>query len=95
LVYFRLSGCLQAYGKRPCHKQDIGTNTNNPGYLVFEFGCSRKEVTEESRKLHNKKRDNLYALPTAIRVIKSSREMGGTCGMYGGEEMHTDYTGET
>jgi len=36
--------------------------------------AKRKEVTGKARKLHNEERNDLYALPTAIRVIKSSRE---------------------
>jgi len=36
--------------------------------------AKREKVTGESRKLHNEERNDLYALPTAIRVIKPSRE---------------------
>jgi len=38
----------------------------------------------------------LYALPTAIRVIKSSRERWARhMACMGGEEIHRDYNGET
>ena len=37
------------------------------------FGPKRNEVTEEWRKLHNKKLDDLYSSSNIIRVIKSRR----------------------
>jgi len=58
------------------------------------FGSKRDEVTEEWRKLHNEELYDLYYSPSA-RVIKS-REVGGACSAYGGEErrMH-GFGGET
>jgi hypothetical protein len=38
------------------------------------FGHRRDEVTEEWRKLHNEKLNDLYSSPNIVRVIKS-REM--------------------
>jgi hypothetical protein len=37
------------------------------------FGSKRDEVTEEWRKLHNEKLNNLYSSPNILRVIKSRR----------------------
>jgi hypothetical protein len=37
------------------------------------FGPKRDEVTRGSRKLHNKKLQNLYSSPNIIRMIKSRR----------------------
>ena len=44
------------------------------------------EVTEESRRLHNKELYALCSSPYIIRVIKSRREMGRACGTHGEEE---------
>jgi hypothetical protein len=37
------------------------------------FGPKRDEVTRESRKLHNGEINDLYSLPSLVRVIKSRR----------------------
>jgi hypothetical protein len=37
------------------------------------FGPKRDEVTREWRKLHNQELNDLYFLPTVVRVIKSRR----------------------
>jgi len=37
------------------------------------FGPKRDEVTEEWRKVHNEKLNDLYCLPNIVRVIKSRR----------------------
>jgi hypothetical protein len=50
------------------------------------FGPKRDEVTGEWRGLHNKELYALYSSPSIIRVIKSRRQMGRTCGTYRGEE---------
>jgi hypothetical protein len=50
------------------------------------FRPKRDEVTGECRRLHNKELYALYSSPNIIRVIKSRRQMGRTCGTYGGEE---------
>ena len=47
-------------------------------------GPKWQELTGEWRKLHIKELHDLYCSPN-IRVIKED-EMGGVCGMYGGEE---------
>ena len=47
------------------------------------FGPKRDEVTGEWRRLHNKKLYALYSSPNIIRVIKSRKQMGRTCGTYG------------
>ena len=54
--------------------------------LRRKFGPKRDEVTEGCRKLHNKELYALYSSSNIIRVIKSRRQMGRTCGMYGTEE---------
>jgi hypothetical protein len=60
--------------------------------VLRTFGPKREKVTEEWRKLHNKKLSNLYSSPNIIRVIKSRRMklarhvacMGERRGVYGG-----------
>jgi hypothetical protein len=37
------------------------------------FGPKRDEVTGEWRKLHNEELNDLYSLPSIVRVVKSSR----------------------
>jgi hypothetical protein len=37
------------------------------------FGLKRGEVTGEWRKLHNEELNDLYSLPSIIRIIKSRR----------------------
>jgi hypothetical protein len=37
------------------------------------FGPNRDEVTGEWRKVHNEELNDLYSLPTIVRVIKSRR----------------------
>jgi hypothetical protein len=37
------------------------------------FGPMRDKITEEWRKLHNEKLDDLYFSPNSVRVIKSRR----------------------
>jgi hypothetical protein len=37
------------------------------------FGPRRDEVTGEWRKLHNDRMNDLYALPSSVRVVKSRR----------------------
>ena len=34
------------------------------------FGAKRDEVTEEWRKLHNEKLNDLYCSPNVVRVVK-------------------------
>jgi len=59
------------------------------------FGPKRDEVTGEWRKLHNEELYDLYFSPNIVGVIKS-REVGGACSMYGGEERRIQgFGGET
>jgi hypothetical protein len=37
------------------------------------FGPKRDEVTAEWRKLHNEELNNMYPLPSIVRVVKSRR----------------------
>jgi hypothetical protein len=37
------------------------------------FGPKRDGVTREWRKLHNEELDDLYSLPSIVRVVKSRR----------------------
>ena len=37
------------------------------------FGLKRDEVTGEWRKLHNEELNDLYSLPSIVRVVKSRR----------------------
>jgi hypothetical protein len=37
------------------------------------FGPKRNEVTGEWRRLHNEELNNLYSLPSIVRVVKSRR----------------------
>jgi hypothetical protein len=50
------------------------------------FGPKRDEVTGEWRKLHNEELNDLYSLPSIVRVVKSRRMrwVGHMAGM--GEE---------
>jgi hypothetical protein len=41
--------------------------------LVKSSGPKRDEITGEWRKLHNEELNDLYSLPTIVRVIKSRR----------------------
>jgi hypothetical protein len=60
------------------------------------FGPKRDEVTGEWRRLHNKELYVLYSSTNIIRVIKSRRQMGRTCGTYGGEKRCIQgFSGET
>jgi hypothetical protein len=60
------------------------------------FGPKREEVTGEWRRLHNKQLYAMYSSPNIIRVIKSRRQMGRTCGAYGVEERCIQgFNGET
>jgi hypothetical protein len=60
------------------------------------FGPKRDEVTGEWRRLHNKELYALYSSTNIIRVIKSRRQMGRTCGIYGGKKSCIqDFSGET
>jgi hypothetical protein len=60
------------------------------------LGPKRDEVTGEWRRLHNKELYALYSSLNIIRVIKSRRQMGRTCGTYGGEERCIKgFSGET
>jgi hypothetical protein len=48
------------------------------------FGPRRDEVTGDWRRMHNEELNDLYALSSVVRVIKSRRkEMGWACGAYG------------
>jgi len=50
------------------------------------FGPKRDEVTEEWRKLHNEKLNDLLSSPIIIWVIKLRRRRWvGACSTYGGE----------
>jgi len=52
------------------------------------FGPKRDEITGEWRKLHNEELNDLYCSPDIFRVINYRRmEWGGTCSMFGQEEM--------
>jgi hypothetical protein len=46
------------------------------------FGPKR-EVDGPWRKLHNDELHSLYSSPNIVRVIKSRRMRGGTCGTHG------------
>jgi hypothetical protein len=60
------------------------------------FGPKRDELRGEWRRLHNKELYALYSSPNIIREIKSRRQMGRTCGTYGGEERCIQgFSGET
>jgi hypothetical protein len=50
------------------------------------FGPKRNEITGDGRRLHNEELYELSFSPNIIREIKSIRQMGRTCGTYGGEE---------
>jgi hypothetical protein len=50
------------------------------------FGPKRDGVTGGWRKLHNEELHNLYSSSSIIRIIKSRRMRGGTCGTNWGEE---------
>jgi hypothetical protein len=50
------------------------------------FGPKTEEVTGEWRKPLNKKLYALYSSTNTIRVMKSRRQMGRTCGTSGREE---------
>jgi hypothetical protein len=52
------------------------------------FGPKSEEVRSKWRRLHNKELYALYSSPNVIRVMKSRRQMGRTCGTYGGEQKH-------
>ena len=39
--------------------------------LMKVFGPKRDEVTGEWRKLHNEELNDLYSLPSIVRVVKS------------------------
>ena len=41
------------------------------------FGPKRDELTGESRKLHNEKLNDLYTIPSIVRVVKSRRMRWG------------------
>jgi hypothetical protein len=41
------------------------------------YGSKRDEVTGEWRKIHNEELNDLYSLPTIVRVIKSRRIWAG------------------
>ena len=59
------------------------------------FRPEKEEVTGEWRKLHNEELTDLYCSPNIVRVIKS-REVGGACSTYGGEESRIQgFCGET
>jgi hypothetical protein len=47
------------------------------------FGPKREE-DGSWRKLHNDELHNLYSSPNIVRMIKSRRMRGGTCGTHGG-----------
>jgi len=49
------------------------------------FGPKRDEITGEWRKLGNEEFNDLYCSPNIVRD-KIKNEMGGACGVYGGEE---------
>jgi hypothetical protein len=58
----------------------VGNNDNRWRLRVFEnrvlrrvFGPKRDEVTGEWRKLHNEELNDLYSLPSIVRVVKSRR----------------------
>jgi hypothetical protein len=57
-----------------------GKNCTEMGKGVFEnrvlrrvFGPKRDEVTGEWRKLHNDELNDLYSLPSIVRMVKSRR----------------------
>jgi hypothetical protein len=60
------------------------------------FGPKRDEITGEWRRLQNKELYALYSSSNIIRLINSRRQMGRTCGTYGGEERCIqDFGGKT
>ena len=71
---------------RPAKQNLSGRKLDNPELSeerkmrVFEnrvlrriFGVKRDEATVEWRKLHNEELNDLYCLPSSVRVIKSRR----------------------
>jgi len=60
------------------------------------FGPKRDEVTGEWRKLHNEKLNDLYSLPSIVRVIKSRRmRWAGYVARMGEERCIHGFSGET
>jgi hypothetical protein len=56
------------------------------------FGPKRDEVIGGWRKLHNEEFDNLYSLPSVIRIIKSRRMRWARMGRRG---MHIGFSCES
>jgi hypothetical protein len=59
-------------------------------FSVFEnrvlkriFGPKRDGVMGGWRKLHNEELHNLYSSASVMRIIKSRKKVGGTCGTNG------------
>jgi len=60
--------------------------------ILITLKCGREEnilakngVTGNWKRLHNEELHDLYFSSNIIRMVKKN-EMGGTCGIYGGEE---------
>jgi hypothetical protein len=52
---------------------------------MFRKIFEEEEVIEYGKELHNTELHNVQSQPNMIRVINRKDEMGGTCGMHGGE----------
>ena len=60
------------------------------------FGPKMDEVTGQWRNLHNEELSDLYSTNYCSDDQIENNEMGGACGMYGGEERYRqDFGGET
>jgi hypothetical protein len=49
-------------------------------------GWKRNEVPGDWRRLHNEYLHGMYFSPNVIWLFKSRKQMGESCGTYGGEE---------
>jgi hypothetical protein len=77
-VWVRKEGCtgclwenLRERGR--CGDPDVDGRIILRWMLRRVFGPKRDEVTGEWRKIHNEELNNLYSLPSIVRVVKSRR----------------------